>query len=295
MNDVLRDTRERGWFWLDNAIIDEYLPKIGVTAFAVYACIVRHSDRAGNAFPSYSTLQKELACGRSQVAAAIKKIVDAGLVTITTGKRASNVYHVVTVSTSPKPELVPIQNQSHIGTGTSPGAEPELVPNRDSNKTQLTRPKEQESDTPEVLRTSAPTPNYPADFEQWWQACPQRMRRCAKSEAAKAWKNLNGVRPPLESLLTALADQSISHDWTKEGGRYVPMATTYLHKRRWEVDVGSMEIGANGRASPNGQYKTSAEKHDDMLIRFMKGTSDERRTEAGTGLPRGNLPAGHRG
>jgi hypothetical protein len=138
------DDRARGWFHIDNAVIDEYLPQIGVTAFAVYACIVRHSDVHGNAFPSYSKFQSELGCGRSQVAAAVKAIVDAGLVTITTGKRASNCYHIVTVSTSPKSELVPIQNQSRSETGTSPGARPELVPNRDCNNTQLTRPKEQD-------------------------------------------------------------------------------------------------------------------------------------------------------
>jgi hypothetical protein len=157
LNDILRDERERGWFHLDNAIIDEYLPKIGVTAFAVYACIVRHSDRAGNAFPSYTTLQKELGCGRAQVAAAIKKIVDAGLVTITTGARSSNLYHVVTVSTSSNPKLVPMRNQFQIGTATSSAPEPELVPNRNSNNTHLTRPNEQGRKTP-----PAPSPGEPA-------------------------------------------------------------------------------------------------------------------------------------
>jgi len=133
LSDQLRDVRERGWFHLDNAVIDEYLPKIGVTAFAVYACIVRHADRTGTAFPSYTKLQEELGTGRSQVAAAIKKIVDAGLVTVKQGARSQNIYHVVTVSTSSAVELVSNQNQSRIGTGTSSESEPELVPNRNRN------------------------------------------------------------------------------------------------------------------------------------------------------------------
>ena len=122
------DDRERGWFHIDNEVIDEYLPKIGMTAFSVYACIVRHANGERDSWPSYSKLQSELGCGRSQVATAIKKIVDAGLVTITSGKRASNCYHIVTVSTSPKPELVSNQNQSQIETGTSSAPRPEQDP-----------------------------------------------------------------------------------------------------------------------------------------------------------------------
>jgi hypothetical protein len=57
----------------------------------------------------------------------------------------------------------------------------------------------------------------------------------------------------------------------------------------------AVTYAARGRASPNGQYKTAAEKHDDLLMRFMKGTDDGRAAEAG-GIPvGGRLPPSNRG
>jgi hypothetical protein len=151
----LRDERERGWFHIDNAVIDEYLPRVGVSAFTVYACIVRHADRYGVAFPSYTKLQHLLGTGRAQIASAIKKIVEAGLVWIESGKRGQNIYHIVTVTTSAVAELVSDRNQFRSETSpkpdrfrretsTSSAEKPKLVPERNSNKTQLTRPKEQD-------------------------------------------------------------------------------------------------------------------------------------------------------
>jgi hypothetical protein len=153
----LRDERERGWFHIDNAVIDEYLPRIGVPAFSVYACIVRHADRHGVAFPSYTKLQQLLGTGRAQIASAIKKIVEAGLVWIESGKRGQNIYHIVTVTTSAVAELVSNRNEFRSETAQSPdqfrretstgsAEKPKLVPERNPNKTQLTRPKEQEGE-----------------------------------------------------------------------------------------------------------------------------------------------------
>jgi hypothetical protein len=145
---VLKDERERGWFHLDNAVIDVYLPKVGPIAFAVYASIVRHSDRNGIAFPSYTKLQQELGTGRTQIANAIRIIVDAGLITFTTekeeGKQKKNIYRVITPQGSPAERLVPQRNQSLRETTSSPAERPMVVPQRDSNNTHRTRPTEQD-------------------------------------------------------------------------------------------------------------------------------------------------------
>jgi hypothetical protein len=94
-------------------------------------------------------------------------------------------------------------------------------------------------------------PPYPPDFETWWDACPSRMRRSGKSETYDAWAKAAGRMPPLAEMLRVLALQAASHDWTKEGGQFVPMATTYLNRSRWEAEVSAyVPNGKNGHGPP---------------------------------------------
>lgn len=259
MNHILKDERERGWFHLDNAIIDEYLPKIGPTAFAVYACIVRHSDRRGDAFPSYTLLQRELNTGRHQIAAAIKKLVDAGLVTITKGKRASNVYHIVTVSTSAESELVLNRNQFPSGTDTSSSPAPELVPNRHSNNTQLTRPIEQ--DPIVAIATARAKPN----------AKPPVVRLADFAPSAAQIADAVGYGVPEEQIAFQTEQWRDYH--AERGTAIKDFGASW---RRWMRNAPGFErpragSAANGRASPNGAYLTAGEKNDQRVMRMLKG------------------------
>lgn len=76
------------------------------------------------------------------------------------------------------------------------------------------------------------TPIVPKGFAAFWDAYPAR-RRTAKAPCLKAW-----AKDDLESV----ADQIVLHveamkltpDWTKEDGKYIPMASTYLNQRRFE-------------------------------------------------------------
>lgn len=134
-----------------------------------------------------------------------------------------------------------------VNAGTPPSPLPASLPPSPPIPSPLPIPSPGEGDTPEELRSSAPTPRYTAEFERWWQACPPRMRRCGKGEAYGVWTKKNGARPPLAELLDTLALQAASYDWTKDDGQYVPMATTYLNKSRWEA-----EVQPAPRGSPNG-------------------------------------------
>jgi hypothetical protein len=69
---------------------------------------------------------------------------------------------------------------------------------------------------------------YSADFLAFWNAYPRRVK---KSGAAVAWKN---ARIDLQTVLDALAWQTKTPDWTRDGGTFIPHPTTYLNQRRWE-------------------------------------------------------------
>ena len=75
------------------------------------------------------------------------------------------------------------------------------------------------------------------EFEAFWNAYPKQK---AKTEAREAFAK---VDVPLQTLLDALEIQKRSHDWTKDGGQYIPYPAKWLNKRRWED---SMDANAQG-------------------------------------------------
>ena len=66
------------------------------------------------------------------------------------------------------------------------------------------------------------------------------MKQKSKQEAREAFAK---VDVPLQTLLDALEIQKRSHDWTKDGGQYIPYPAKWLNKRRWED---SMDANAQG-------------------------------------------------
>lgn len=77
----------------------------------------------------------------------------------------------------------------------------------------------EETNTPSVSLT---------EFDQFWSLYP---RRDGKHNAKKAWAK---AKPDLETVKVALAWQTLSYEWTKDNGQFVPHAATYLNQRRFE-------------------------------------------------------------
>lgn len=68
-------------------------------------------------------------------------------------------------------------------------------------------------------------------FDRFWAAYPLKA---GKAAAAQAFAKLAADEPLLARLLAALAWQVRSERWTKDGGRFIPHASTWLNGRRWE-------------------------------------------------------------
>lgn len=69
------------------------------------------------------------------------------------------------------------------------------------------------------------------DFETFWKAYP---RKESKSQAKKSFSK---VTAPLETLLQALETQKQSDQWKRNGGQYIPYASTWINQRRWEDEA----------------------------------------------------------
>lgn len=75
-------------------------------------------------------------------------------------------------------------------------------------------------------------------FAVFWAAYP---RKIGKKDALKAFQKIKPNDDLLQTMLDAVAKQSKSHDWLKEGGRFVPHPTTWLRGERWSDDVQQLE------------------------------------------------------
>ena len=69
------------------------------------------------------------------------------------------------------------------------------------------------------------------DFENFWKVYPR------KESKAQARKSFTKVTIPLDTLLSALETQKKSDQWRRDGGQYIPYASTWLNQRRWEDEA----------------------------------------------------------
>jgi hypothetical protein len=75
----------------------------------------------------------------------------------------------------------------------------------------------------------------PSRFEEFWAAYPKKRD---KGHAEKAFKALRVSDGLLSIMLSALEHQCRMTDWTKDGGKFIPLAATWLHGHRWDDEIG---------------------------------------------------------
>ena len=71
-------------------------------------------------------------------------------------------------------------------------------------------------------------------FAEFWKAYPKHQD---KQGALKAFEKLKPDQELLDQMLKAINAWKQSEQWTKDGGQYIPMPTTWLNRRRWEDDL----------------------------------------------------------
>ena len=91
-----------------------------------------------------------------------------------------------------------------------------------------------EGSTP-IIKKERKKEHYSAEFQKLWSAYPKKTD---KKKAWQRWNNMNGLRPNIETLLSAIESQKLSRSW-KEG--FVPHLTTWLNGARWEDEVETVD------------------------------------------------------
>ena len=68
-------------------------------------------------------------------------------------------------------------------------------------------------------------------FEAFWKIYP---RKDSKQAALKAWCKLRPDRALCGVMAAALERDKHSKQWCKDGGEFIPMASTWINQRRWD-------------------------------------------------------------
>lgn len=72
-------------------------------------------------------------------------------------------------------------------------------------------------------------------FEAFWIAYPPREGvRTGKQAARTAWRHV--AESDLPALMAALERLKRTKQWTRDDGKFIPHASTFLNQRRWEDD-----------------------------------------------------------
>lgn len=105
----------------------------------------------------------------------------------------------------------------------------------DSQACQPIQKQSTEAETEAKEHVPAADAAVPSRFEEFWAAYPKKRD---KGHAEKAFKALRVSDGLLSLMLSALEHQCRMTDWTKDRGKFIPLAATWLHGHRWDDEIG---------------------------------------------------------
>lgn len=132
-------------------------------------------------------------------------------------------------------------------------------PQANAKQWETTSEKEKENEIEKENETENECYKNPhSPFERFWLAYP---RKVGKADARKAFAK---VKVPIETLLSAIEQQTRSEQWTRENGRFIPNPATWLNQGRWEDEI----------AAPESKYHAKpgygVQRHGDKLTELER-------------------------
>ena len=119
----IRDMRRTRWFFVDNDLIDRFLPKMGASAFAVYAVLCRMAgNKTQDCWPSHATISAKTGLSVNTIRAGLIKLEELGLLAVEQrlrddGSQTSNLYTLL----EPPAEIEEALSDSGTGPGYNSG------------------------------------------------------------------------------------------------------------------------------------------------------------------------------
>ena len=111
---------------------------------------------------------------------------------------------------------------------------------QDEKEKSSKREKEENKEHIKNVKIPPISPEGEECFNKFWAMYP---RKTGKGIARKSFNKIKITPSLLEKILATLAWQKKSREWTIDGGRYIPMPSTWLNQERWNDE--QMEISNN--------------------------------------------------
>ena len=109
----MRDKRDKGWFWIDNAIVDR--TDLNIYEKMLYMCLARHAGEKDFCFPGLETLCRELGIKDTRtVVKYIRTLEEKGLIETKKEKGKSNKYYLNNVKV-PTYNVPTSDDTTHMG------------------------------------------------------------------------------------------------------------------------------------------------------------------------------------
>jgi len=113
----------------------------------------------------------------------------------------------------------------------SPTKPSQAQPHTPSAKNADCAPAEGDSETPPEPQ---PRSKYPG-FVRFWQAWPKSRRKASKAKCFTKWKR-DKLEAKADWIVELVEAEKQTHEWTKEGGRFIPAPLVWLTQQRWDRD-----------------------------------------------------------
>lgn len=100
----VQDRRKRGYFTIDNVLLDVYGKEIGPFAIAVYAVLARFANSDSECWPGYATIAERTGMSTKQVGREITKLAAKQIISVTprynpeTKVHSSNLYTLLDIT-----------------------------------------------------------------------------------------------------------------------------------------------------------------------------------------------------
>lgn len=275
------------------------------SAIVVYATLQRFAGEQGSdaIFPAKQEIADRCHLSRPTVDASLKLLKENGHILCEKEGRG----WVVTL-------IDPRDNVKNIDVQSGRGVKKTSTRRKESLRTDVKNFDESEGDTSKerIERGETPLPpknggsDAPTDldeersFREFWATYTKG--RGSKKLSREQWHKMSAA--DRQACLAVLPEFVQSHDWQREGGRYVKHAQRWLRDRGWENDVppapvGFHEVGLQlqamqeerrGEAGNPGEYFRYLghfETDPDTLLAQLKGHGTPRHGDDGVDVARG--------
>lgn len=119
-------------------------------------------------------------------------------------------------------------------------------------------------------------------FDEFWEIWPKKD---AKAKALAVWKRLKPDKVLRIQILADVLKRTLSHQWQKDNGDFIPLPASYLNARRWEDQGVHLPNGATNGRTPDGTQFDPAKHTATPLDEPETGDNPGAPDTGGTGGP----------